>query len=375
MFHGDPQHTGQSPYPGPTIPVLAWRFQAGSSFYASPVVGNGRIYAIDADGILYALNPEGHLLWTFHTGHRTDEPLHASSPAIGSDGTIYVASCVHCDGFNHNVPPEGVLYALNPAGRLKWTLTIPNSGEGIDILTSPTIGADGIIYVSDVGFRIIAVNPDGSLKWQVHTNGEVVGPPAVASNGTVYVSVDDPGPPVGACQFFNKCLLALNPDGSVRWSRLIFTGFDSPAVGPDGTVYVDGYSIDSNGTVLWKNGLFRSPSIGADGTIYGITAFPSSGLNAVQPNGSVKWIFPLAANSGSSVLAPSLVISSNGFIFFGVSFNSGIEALLAVNLNGSMAWVFEIGVQGASSILTDPAIGSGGTVYIGSSDGNLYAIN
>ena len=200
-----------------------------------------------------------------------DLALHASSPAIGSGGTIYVAGCVQCNNYNRTTPPQGILYALNPAGQLKWNLTIPNSGEGIDTLTSPTIGSDGTIYVSDVGFRVIAVNPDGTLKWQLFTHGEVVGSPAVAPDGTVYAAIDDPGPPVGACRFLNKCLAALNPDGSVKWTLQPGGGFSSPAVGSDGMVYVEGVAVASNGTLEWMERPFRSPSIGADGTIYGTT--------------------------------------------------------------------------------------------------------
>jgi outer membrane protein assembly factor BamB len=36
---------------------------------------------------LYALNPDGSQKWSFTTGHDVD-----SSPAIGTDGTIYVGS-------------------------------------------------------------------------------------------------------------------------------------------------------------------------------------------------------------------------------------------------------------------------------------------
>src|SRR6266496_6505985 len=114
-----------------------------------------------------------------------------------------------------------------------------NPVEGVDSFTSPTIGPDGTIYVSDVGFHVFAFNPDGTVKWEVATHGEVVGPPAVALDGTVYVEIDDP-PPTGSCQqVLNKCLIALNPDGTFRWG-LFSGGSSSPAVGSDGTIYAGG---------------------------------------------------------------------------------------------------------------------------------------
>src|SRR2546428_4319135 len=201
---------------------------------------------------------QGQLLWKFHTPCH-DFEFGAATPAIGSDGTIYFAGQI-CGGER----PNGILYAINPGGKQKWNFTNPNPGEGVDSFTSPTLGPDGTIYVSDVGFRIFAFNPDGTVKWQLATSGEVVGSPAVAPDGTVYVEVDDPGPPVGACQVFNKCLLALNSDGSVQWTLRNFGEFDSPAVAPDGTVYVSGAAVSSNGTLEWEYRPFRSPSIGTD---------------------------------------------------------------------------------------------------------------
>ncbi len=403
MFHGNPQHTGLSPFSGPAVPVLKWTFQTGAPIYASPVVGRGRVYVVNADGNLYALNLQRQLLWTFQTGRRVNLALHASSAAIGSDGTVYVAGCIQCNNYNRTAPPQGILYALNPAGQLKWNLTIPNSGEGIDTLTSPTIGSDGTIYVSDVGFRVIAVNPDGTLKWQLFTHGEVVGSPAVAPDGTVYATIDDPGPPVGACRVLNKCLAALNPDGSVKWTLQAGGGFSSPAVGSDGTVYVEGVAVASNGTLEWMERPFRSPSIGADGTIYGTTEEGSfaPGLFAVNPDGTQRLQFPIQRPTGPGtdiccfygIVTPSSVaIGSNGILYLGV----GIEAfcncppepsgyanatLYAVASNGSLAWKFAIhptvpcvSFNCPVDQVSDPVIGSDGTIYVGSGDGNLYAI-
>src|SRR5207244_8429553 len=132
---------------------------------------------------------------------------------------------------------------------------------------SPTIGPDGTIYVSDEGFRIVAVNPDGALKWQVWTHGEVVGPPAVAPDGTIYVQIDDP-PPTGSCaDTLNKCLVALNPDGAIEWGLLDYGGFQSPSAGSDGIRYIDSLGVNSSGTCRWRvKPTVRSASLGSGGT-------------------------------------------------------------------------------------------------------------
>src|SRR2546428_3983967 len=119
MYHQNAQHTGLSPFPGPAIPFLRWTFQTNGPVRSAPAVGHGRIYVSSEDGNLYALNLQGDLLWKF----QTPSPI-ITSPAIGSDGTIYLASCLRCNYYSPSGPPEGILYAINPSGSLKWNLTI-----------------------------------------------------------------------------------------------------------------------------------------------------------------------------------------------------------------------------------------------------------
>jgi outer membrane protein assembly factor BamB len=352
MFHQNAQHTGQSPYPGPTIPFLKWKFQTGGPIDASPAIGNGRIYVASEDGNLYALNLRGDLLWTFRTGQPF---LFPSSPAIGSDGTVYLGSHIDCD--NYFLCPKGILYAINPAGHLKWNLTFYNGGETAT-LTSPTIGPDGTIYVSQVGYHVIAVHPDGTLKWIVAAFGWVLDSPALAPDGTVYVGIDDPDA-FGAC---GQCLMAINPDGTIKWTTGITGSIQgpSPTVGSDGTVYVSGgnglFAINPDGTLKWEysQGIFCSPSIGPDGTVY------CSGY-AFDQNGDLRWKVPTGQTSAT--------IGSNGMVYFGA--NSAQGNLYDITPNGTLVWKFATGPITGSDPL---AIGSGGTIYLGSADGNVYAI-
>lgn len=386
MFHQNAQHTGLSPFPGPTIPFLKWKFQTGGGVHSPPAVSHGRIYLGSYDGNLYALNGQGMLLWKYYTGY----PIR-TTPAIGSDGTIYLASCVKCEDFSAR--PVGVVYAISSGGKLKWNFTIiPLEFDGS--LSSPTIGSDGTIYVSSMGFQVVALNPDGTLKWSVPTGGEIFDSPAVSPDGTVYVTIDDPSPS-GTC---GECLAALNPDGTVKWGALPQASFSAPAVGSDGTVYVDGYAVNPDGTVKWRNpGTFYSPSMGSDGTIYGSA---EGGLYAVNPDGTNRWQFPIEKGGGhcvnndcsivfyTFVQESSSAIGSNGIVYFGSvvthlltgsSMNS-TGSLYAVRTNGSLAWNFSMGSVGRSCacgqflVVSDPTIGPDGTLYVGSSDGNLYAI-
>ncbi|MBT5845501.1 MAG: PQQ-like beta-propeller repeat protein, partial [Verrucomicrobiales bacterium] len=69
--------------------VKLWEFETGGRVDSSPAIGSdGTVYAGSFDGKLYAVNGKsGVKLWEFETGNDVD-----SSPAIGSDGTVYVGS-------------------------------------------------------------------------------------------------------------------------------------------------------------------------------------------------------------------------------------------------------------------------------------------
>ena len=71
-------------------PVAAlWEFETGRPVYSSPAIGSdGTVYVGSQDDKLYAINGKtGDKLWEFETRYRV-----FSSPAIGSDGTVYGGS-------------------------------------------------------------------------------------------------------------------------------------------------------------------------------------------------------------------------------------------------------------------------------------------
>ena len=77
----------------------------------------GTVYFGSADGFLYALNPNGSLLWKFETGGGS-----YGSAAISLDETVYFASS------------DGNLYALDSEGSLKW-----KTGVGKTDAASPAV--------------------------------------------------------------------------------------------------------------------------------------------------------------------------------------------------------------------------------------------
>jgi len=376
------RHAGQCPYgTSKNNGNLKWKFEAGDKIWSSLAIGSdGTIYVGSRDRYLYSLNPDGTLKWKFETGGWV-----VSSPAIAEDGTIYVGS------------RDRYFYALSPNGTLKWKFE-----AGDVIYSSPAIAGDGTIYfganihhIDIFNFLqsyLYALNPSGTLKWKFKAGRRIQTSPAISSEGTIYVGSND------------RYLYAINPDGTLKWKfKTDGRIWSSPAISSDGTIYVGSndrylYAINPDGTLKWKyktghwivSSSVSSPAIARDGTIY-VGAWDGY-LSAINPDGTLKWKFPngtfkwkfeagwLGARpiknlmnkipswltAGLDEITSSPVISSGGTIYIG----SNDHYLYALNPDGTLKWKFKTG----DGIFSSPAIARDGTIYVGSWDCYLYAI-
>jgi outer membrane protein assembly factor BamB len=332
---------------------IKWRYKVGSPVFSSPAVGSdGTIYFWTADSYLYAITPEGTLKWRYQTGKSS-----YITPVIGSDGSIYL----RC---------SDSLYAINPDGTLKWLFENKRDAQ---FESPPVIGSDGTIYVVLFDNCICALAPDGTWKWGYATC-QVYFPPAVGSDGTIYYGTDC-GPPPGGGGY----LYALNPDSTLKWTCLLESGGNpaSPlAIGSDGAIYFGTdagyfYAVSPEGTVKWyyptRNILFSTPAVGSDGTIY----FGSGNnyLYAFTPGGTLKWGRELRYHHGSYI-----TLGFDGTIYIG---SSDIEDgeytcyLYAIAPDGTLKGRFPTD----KAVESCPAIVSDGTIYFGCNDGYLYAIS
>lgn len=344
-----------------------WRFSIGDQSLSSPAIGeNGTIYFCSKDiydeaGNLYAVNPDGTEKWNFSA----DDSIE-SSPAIGEDGTIYVGST------------GGHLYAINPDGSLKWRFL---TSTLFPTVGSPTVGKDGTIYAGTGFDDLYAVHSEhtegepGTEKWSIGTDGSIRTSPAIGENGTLYVTNN------------GGSLHAINPNGTEIWS---FSADDMiqthPAIGEDGTIYVGSgfgestddtnvYAVNPNGTEKWSfetgDVVSSSPAIGKDGTLY--IGSRDTNLYAIHTEktegepGTEKWSFEVRAGIKSSP-----VVGGDGTVYFG-TINYDFIALhteVTDGKPGTEKWRFGDG----SRTRTSPAIAGDGTIYYTSTNGNLYAL-
>ena len=112
-----------------------------------------------------------------------------SSPAIGTDGTIYFGS------------HDRKFYALAPDGRKKWEFA-----TGGPIVSSPALNQDQCLYFTSVDGCLYALNLDGSLRWRLRTGGITESSPVIGTDGTIYV---------GVLEF----PWAISADGHKKWGR------------------------------------------------------------------------------------------------------------------------------------------------------------
>jgi len=152
---------------------LKWRFVATNAIQSSPAIGtDGTVYFGSSDKKVYALDGDsGRKEWERLVGDSV-----TSSPALGPDGTLYV-------GAN-----DGFLYALDAAtGAQKWTFL-----TGDTIHSSPAVGADGTVYFGSYDKNIYALDgATGAEKWKFTTGGLVLSSPMVTAEGSVYIGSND----------------------------------------------------------------------------------------------------------------------------------------------------------------------------------------
>jgi outer membrane protein assembly factor BamB len=328
-----------------------WVFATGAPITAVPAIGSdGTVYVASTDGELYALNPgDGTQKWSFST--TGNSPIN-SSPAIGSDGTLYFGD------------DSGLVYAVSSSGLIKsgWPVDI-----GTSVQSSPAIGQDGTVYVGSDDFNLYALDPAGGTpKWTFTASDSVSAAPVVGADGTVYAASDD----------YN--LYAVNPvDGTPKAGFTTFaTGgaLASPALGADGAIYVgsnDGnfYAVKAaDGSAKWgtpfsAGGVVGNTAvIGLDGTLY--IGGPTGNLNAIDPaNGTQKAGWPVAIGSQMRTAA----VGSDGTIYVGAD-DSSVYAVDPAD--GSFKWTFAAGAVPNSPL----TLGPDGTLYFGGDDNNLYAV-
>ncbi len=251
-----------------------------------------------------------------------------------------------------------LVMAVTKPGTLVFRYSI---GSGISSsMTLETIGNDSHLCFGAWNGNFYDVNLTSGTVGYWELSSPIHTSPATGLMGTVYVGTSDGD------------LYAINLNsGQEEWNYSTYSGINSAiSVDNDGTIYFgtdDGniYAINPDGTLNWKqsvsdDAIESGPTLGANGRIY----FGSKGMLLVSDeNGNV-----LNSMFFSDDHLTNPAIGHYGTVYVGAS-DGNLYALSEGFQN--VKWKF----QTNGPINSNPTIGPDGTIYFGSDDGNLYAIS
>lgn len=313
----------------------------------------------------------GTLKWKASTGGYV-----ASSPALSDTGNVYFAS------------DDGYLYSYSSNGSFQYKAQT-FSNTPINIFLNPVSDA---YYSTDSG-KISDIAPNGTARWTFSVGNQIFAP-AIQSSGRIffttqsgsvmttisgstpttffhaYENITTPIVSDGSYLYFgttNGVYKVSETDGDLVWKKNFYTQITALALGTNllyvGTSSGYVYAIDpqSDGSMWSANlpsAISNSFAVDSNGIVYTAVGDTLYAING----GFVAWSYKAGGTIHSTP-----AIGTDGTIYFG----SDNGYLYALNPNGTLAWTFQTG----ASVKTSPAIGTDGTVYFGSDDGYLYAIN
>jgi F5/8 type C domain/PQQ-like domain len=333
-----------SPHAGSEINKVKWEFKIPhptggyQRFFSAPAIGkDGTLYILNENGKLYALNKDGSAKWEIQLN-----ALGRTVPVIGEDGTLYVAA--------------GHLYAINPDGSIKWKTS------NTRYFRTPAIGSDGSIYVlNDADETINALNNKGELMWASQSFGNYsTGYQSgllISKDNTIYFVAG------GSSTAY---LYALDEKGQQKWRKTLSGSLNSSylTLGKTGEIYVSAkqsvYIFDKYGNEVdvWE----LSDNISTALTIDKNTGISYIGvgksLYALETNGKVKW-----EQKFNSYPRTSPVIDKNGTIYIGVS-DVKDAGFYAITPEGQIKWKTDMGYyEFQSAPTTEVVMDRDGIIY------------
>ncbi len=286
-------------------------------------------------------------------------PSVPSGPDTGVQfsSTMFASVALHPDSL-----PTAIRFSWGDGDTSDWSPAVA-SGESVRVSHAWSLPDTYLVtaQAKDTGGAVsewsaphaIAVRPE-TLRWRYETERAITSSPALGPDGTIYIGSND------------GYLYAVSPGSILKWryptGALIRF---SPAIAADGTAYFGSdsgyvYAVNPNGALKWRQNVgtyvTASPAIGADGTVY----VGAGDLFAFDSDGTPKWQYPLQWG-----IAGSPAIDVDGTLYFG-SYNT----VFALNADGTTKWGCQVpGFPGTAAIAAD------GTVYVGSRDSGFYAVS
>jgi outer membrane protein assembly factor BamB len=283
----DTANTGRSAVAARWHGDRPWSFATGRGIFSTPVIGaDDTIYVGSADRVFYALDRRGRERWRLRTGGIID----AAAAISRYDARLRTAPLTFGSGDERLYHVRTDRGPLPRSRRILWTFRASERPATTQLVNwwegNVGLAPDGTIMAGSTGGAAYALTPAGRLRWSFQTQNSVWTTPAFAPDGTSFW---------GSLDFR---AFALDRDGHERWSKPAGGYFvASPAIGRDGTVYTASfdrrvYALDpATGAERWSyrtgDHVYASPALGRRGTVY--AASTDGSVYALTPGGRLRW--------------------------------------------------------------------------------------
>lgn len=328
----------------------------------SPVIADGRVYAMDAAGAISAHSEKdiSDVIWTNDSGLSEDVDDVLGGGLAANEGVLYATT-----GY-------GKLLAIDAAtGKTKWKISV-----GAPVRGAPCY-IDGLVIVLSADNQTLAfVAETGAPRWEHRGIRESAGYFAttspIASDGIV-VSAYTSGE-----------LFALRAEtGSPLWSdsvntqvktraSAVFSGIDADPIVQDGVVVVISAggvmqaSALLNGRPLWQQKIAGHQTPWSAGNAIFLISDTHDVAALIKRNGAIRWATSMSESDGVHDTTPPLygpILAGNAVMV--VDTNGNLRAYKPQD--GKLLGEYELD----DGIITPPVV-AGGALYVVTQDGKLH---
>ncbi len=236
---------------------------------------------------------------------------------------------------------------LGPVGQAQTAWTFAPGASAF--VWRPAVAPDGTIYVTTVSFsvdgvdgRLVALNQDGSVKWQTELRSSTGLPlwasatPALDGAGNIYIAWAHDR------SFGSLTAISLDPSGAVRWrfepalelevtshqepvlvNGVLYAAVDTGFQSDDSTHRASIFALDlATGAPLWRwespnlDSFLAGPAVGRDGHVYHASVSnplraASGFLYRIRPDGVLDWSVDIGAGTNAP---PALDAQNNVYV-------------------------------------------------------------
>lgn len=353
-------------------PRVRWRVATdGSAIWAGLErdADTGTLYVGNENGVLQAIGPDGRLRWTFATG----KPIRAQPRVIGAH--VYV----HSD--------SGFVHKLDAAGTEIWRARvdqgseprIPTNATGTrwDRYGSSVISDGQRLFVASRDKHLYALDPDtGRERWRVAVGDIMTATPALYRDSVIYAAFDGQVRALSAA------------DGTPRWTydaKLPVAG-DLTVSGDRvlvGSRTYDLIALDAaTGRELWKRyywfSWIESPPVVRDGVVYTGSSDATNVYAIDLVTGAFRWKTPVPGWAWArTAVSDDLIVA--GTVGAGAYPGPRAGSLVALDHTGAIRWMHldppseEMAKAGTAWGFGAAPLIADGVVYAADLDGVVWA--